>query len=89
MIAPRSRRFHANGRETYGDSMIVDHWGRILGRLPRGRGCVSADIDLIRQAEARRASCFSAPRVVRDYILDSLAGVSTVSGRTLIANRSR
>jgi nitrilase len=55
MIAPAQSGFHANGRETYGDSMIVDHWGRILGRLPRGRGCVSADIDLIRQAEARES----------------------------------
>jgi nitrilase len=53
VIAPAQSGFHANGRETYGDSMIVDHWGRILQRLPRGRGCVVADIDLERQAEVR------------------------------------
>ena len=55
MIAPAQSGFHASGRETYGDSMIVDFWGRILGRLPRGRGCVSAEIDLPRQAEVRKS----------------------------------
>jgi deaminated glutathione amidase len=55
VIAPAQSGFHANGRETYGDSMIVDYWGRILQRLPRGRGCVVADIDLERQAEARKS----------------------------------
>ena len=53
VIAPAQSGFHPNGRETYGDSMIVDYWGRILQRLPRGRGCVVAEIDLIRQAEVR------------------------------------
>ena len=55
MIAPAQSGFHPNGRETFGDSMIVDHWGRILARLPRGRGCISAEIDLGRQAEVRKS----------------------------------
>ena len=55
VIAPAQSGFHANGRETYGDSMIVDHWGRVLQRLPRGRGCIIADVDLERQGEARRS----------------------------------
>lgn len=55
VIAPAQSGFHPNGRETYGDSMIIDHWGRILARLPRGRGCVTADIDLVRQAEVRKS----------------------------------
>jgi nitrilase len=55
MIAPAQSGFHPNGRETFGDSMIVDHWGRILARLPRGSGCVSAEIDLGRQAEVRKS----------------------------------
>lgn len=54
VIAPAQSGFHPNGRETYGDSMIIDYWGRILQRLPRGRGCVLADIDLQAQAEVRR-----------------------------------
>jgi nitrilase len=53
VIAPAQSGFHPNGRETYGDSMIVDCWGHILRRLPRGRGCVVAEIDLARQAEVR------------------------------------
>ena len=55
MIAPAQSGFHPNGRETYGDSMIVDHWGHILARLPRGRGCVSAELDLARQAQVRKS----------------------------------
>src|SRR6185436_11620497 len=46
VIAPAQSGFHPNGRETYGDSLIVDHWGAVLQRLPRGRGCVVADVDL-------------------------------------------
>lgn len=53
VVAPAQSGFHANGRETHGDSLIIDHWGRILARLPRGRGCVVADIDLERQSEVR------------------------------------
>ena len=48
LLAPAQSGFHPNGRETYGDSMIVDHWGRVLDRLPRGRGCITAEIDLER-----------------------------------------
>ena len=55
LIAPAQSGIHPNGRETYGDSMIVDHWGRILSRLPSGRGCVSAEIDLAREAEVRKS----------------------------------
>src|SRR5689334_3088595 len=53
VIAPAQSGFHPNGRETYGDSMIIDHWGAVLQRLPRGTGCIVADVDLNRQAEAR------------------------------------
>lgn len=46
--------FHINGRETHGDSMIVDPWGSILDRLPRGSGVVVADVDLERVKSTRR-----------------------------------
>jgi nitrilase len=55
VLAPAQSGFHASGRETYGDSLIVDYWGRVIRRLPRGTGWVLADIDLTRQAAARRA----------------------------------
>jgi predicted amidohydrolase len=53
VIAPAQSGFHAGGRETYGDSMIVDYWGRILQRLPRGQGCVLAEIDTRAQEKVR------------------------------------
>jgi predicted amidohydrolase len=53
VIAPAQSGFHPSGRETYGDTMIVDYWGRVLQRLPRGRGIVVAEIDLGALAEAR------------------------------------
>jgi deaminated glutathione amidase len=44
---------HANGRETYGDAMIVDYWGRVLDRRPSGDGVVVADVDPVAQAQVR------------------------------------
>ena len=54
VVAPAQSGFHENGRETHGDSMIVDCWGRVLARLPRGTGIVTAEIDLVRQREVRQ-----------------------------------
>ena len=36
---------HPNGRETHGDSMLIDPWGVVVERLPRGPGVVVGDID--------------------------------------------
>jgi len=55
MVAPAQAGMHANGRETYGDTMIVDYWGRVLSRLPRGTGVVTAPLDRERQADVRRS----------------------------------
>jgi nitrilase len=54
VVAPAQSGFHDNGRETHGDSMIVDCWGRVLARLPRGTGVVVGEIDLVRQREVRQ-----------------------------------
>ncbi len=45
VIAPAQGGYHVNGRETHGDSMIVDPWGVVLDRLPRGSGVVIAGIN--------------------------------------------
>ena len=45
VIAPAQGGYHVNGRETHGDSMIVDPWGVVLDRLPRGSGVVMASIN--------------------------------------------
>lgn len=44
---------HANGRDTYGDSMIVSPWGEVLNRLARGPGVVVADLDRERLQQVR------------------------------------
>lgn len=54
-IASAQGGYHANGRETYGHSMIVDPWGVVLDTLPRGSGVVVADIDINRLHDMRRS----------------------------------
>ncbi len=54
VIAPAQGGFHVNGRETHGDSMIVDPWGMILDRLPRGSGVVLAGINPQYQQTVRK-----------------------------------
>jgi deaminated glutathione amidase len=46
VVAPAQGGYHVNGRETHGDSMIVDPWGVVLDRLHRGSGVVVAGINL-------------------------------------------
>ncbi len=45
VLAPAQGGYHLNGRETHGDSMIVDPWGVVLDRLPRGSGVVVAGMN--------------------------------------------
>lgn len=46
VLAPAQGGQHANGRETHGDSMIVDPWGHVLARVPApGPGLAIAEID--------------------------------------------
>src|ERR1700678_703146 len=53
VVAPAQAGLHTSGRETYGDSLIVDYWGQVLSRLAKGGGVITADIDLAKQAETR------------------------------------
>ncbi len=46
VVASAQGGYHVNGRETHGDSMIIDPWGVILDHLPQGSGYVIADIDI-------------------------------------------
>ena len=55
VVAPAQGGYHVNGRETHGDSMIVDPWGVVLNRLPRGSGVVTADINPDYQASLRNS----------------------------------
>lgn len=53
VLAPAQGGYHVNGRETHGDSMIVDPWGVVLDRLPRGSGVVVAGINPHYQKKVR------------------------------------
>ncbi|MBE0510844.1 MAG: carbon-nitrogen hydrolase family protein [Gammaproteobacteria bacterium] len=55
VIASAQGGYHANGRETYGHSMIVDPWGIVLDKLPRGSGVVVAEIDREQLHDLRRS----------------------------------
>ena len=53
VVAPAQWGTHSSGRETYGDTLVVDYWGQVLARLPSGIGVITAQFDLERQAETR------------------------------------
>ena len=53
VIASAQGGYHVSGRETHGNSMVVDPWGRVLDRLPRGSGVVVAEVNPAYQASLR------------------------------------
>ncbi|NTV96904.1 MAG: carbon-nitrogen hydrolase family protein [Thiobacillus sp.] len=55
VIAPAQGGYHLSGRETHGDTMIVDPWGNVLDRLPRGSGVVVAGINRAYQESLRKS----------------------------------
>jgi len=55
ILAPAQGGYHLSGRETHGNSMIVDPWGVVLDRLPRGSGVVIAGVNPSYQANLRKS----------------------------------
>lgn len=55
VLAPAQGGYHVSGRETHGNSMIVDPWGVILDRLQRGSGVVIAGVNPLYQASLRKS----------------------------------
>lgn len=55
VVAPAQGGYHLSGRETHGNSMIVDPWGVILDRLPRGSGVVIGTVNTQYQASLRNS----------------------------------
>jgi nitrilase len=53
VVAAAQWGVHASGRETYGDSLIIDYWGTVLARLSGGQGVIVAKLDLRAQQTAR------------------------------------
>ena len=56
---------HSNGRETWGDSLQVDHWGRLVGRRREGAGVVVVEPDLDSQRLDRKRFPVLEHRVLR------------------------
>jgi predicted amidohydrolase len=54
VIAPGQYGKHADGRATYGHSMIVDPCGRVVAEEAEGDCVITADVDLDVQQEIRR-----------------------------------
>lgn len=54
VISSAQGGYHVNGRETFGDSMIVDPWGGVIDRLARGSGFAIAKIDTIKLQTIRK-----------------------------------
>jgi predicted amidohydrolase len=55
LIAPAQGGLHANGRRTWGHSMVVDPWGEVLACRAEGEGVVLAELDAARLAEVRQS----------------------------------
>ncbi|NMG41157.1 carbon-nitrogen hydrolase family protein [Chelativorans sp. ZYF759] len=75
VIAAAQGGKHEDGRETFGHSMIVDPWGRILAEADHDEPCVvMAELDLAKVGDARR----KVPnlRNARDFDIDGPAPAS-------------
>jgi len=54
VIAPAQTGHHADGRETYGHSLVIDPWGDVLLDMGTDAGLGFATLDLARLGEVRR-----------------------------------
>ena len=65
VLAPAQGGHHENGRDTFGNSLIVDPWGKVLARLDKDPGVAIAEIDRVRIAELRKSLPALAHRTLR------------------------
>src|SRR5690606_40150484 len=58
VLAPAQHGRHEDGRETYGHTLVVDPWGRVIAERPAGPGVVLAllDLDEVGRCRARMPS---------------------------------
>lgn len=73
VIAPAMCGDHANGRSTYGHSLVIDPWGRIVAELDDQPGVLVADIDLQHAAKVRGML----PALQHDRNFDVVTGAAT------------
>ncbi|MBL0936027.1 MAG: carbon-nitrogen hydrolase family protein [Rhizobiaceae bacterium] len=78
VIAAAQGGLHEDGRETYGHSLIVDPWGKVLAEADGAEpGVVLAEIDLAASAAARG----KVPNLknARDFTIANAAGLANAS----------
>ena len=63
VIAPAQSGTHADGRKTFGHSLIVDPWGTIIADAGIGDAVITAELDLNAVEQARKSvpSLYSNP----------------------------
>ncbi|GAB2998498.1 carbon-nitrogen hydrolase family protein [Psychrosphaera aestuarii] len=54
MVAANQNGVHQNGRETYGHSMVVSPWGKVLANAERNNGLFGAELDTNKMHEIRK-----------------------------------
>jgi predicted amidohydrolase len=83
VIAPAQVGRHGPGRESHGESVVIDPWGAVTGRKMRGEGWVLASIDLARVDQVRSGMpCL-------EHVRFGLAPVRTTRGRRAALPRSQ
>jgi predicted amidohydrolase len=54
VVAPAQVGQHNPDRRSHGETAVIDPWGKVVARKPRGQGWISAEIDLNLVEEVRR-----------------------------------
>jgi nitrilase len=66
VLAAAQGGLHANGRRTYGHSVLIDPWGEVVAEQAEGPGVVVGDVVAERIAEVRRELPAIAHRRLRE-----------------------
>jgi deaminated glutathione amidase len=53
VIAPAQGGIHVNGRRTWGHSMVIDEWGRVLVQHTNGEGLICAELNYSSMQQSR------------------------------------
>ena len=78
IIAAAQAGHHEDGRDTYGHSMIIDPWGKILAEAGNAPGVILAEIDPAFAATTRQAIPALANQ--RDFALPEIPQVGSFAG---------
>ena len=71
VLAPNQGGVHNASRETWGHSMIVDPWGKVLASVEKGEGIAIAEIDLEYLHEVRNRMAVQAHRRLQGMHMDA------------------